>query len=198
MTAESTSAFRLFIALTLPDDALDSLTWVQRHITEQALPVRAVKPDGLHLTLAFLGEISAERVPEVSAAMDRACEMVAPFELSLAGLGAFPGVRRPSVVWAGLTGELEALTTLHIYLNARLRDAGLPSETRAFRPHITLGRSRGAWSATQLAALRQLTTDVTVTPATWAVTAARLMRSELLPEGARYTTLYTSALKGQR
>jgi 2'-5' RNA ligase len=128
--------------------------------------------------------------------MDAAGAAVPPFRLSLGALGTFPNEHRPRVVWAGLAGDLPVLSALHKRLDDRLRALDLPLEGRTFRPHITLGRASVAWSAAQLAALRRLLSAPPVVDEPWRAAELHLVRSELHPAGAHYTTLYTSALKG--
>ena len=186
---------RLFIALTLPERARERLADVQRRVHQLGLPLRTTRAEELHLTLAFLGETADERLDTIRHAMGDAAA-VPSFQLALAGLGTFPLHRRPTVLWVGLTGDLSSLTTLHTRLNERLAASGLPAETRAFRPHVTLGRAHADWSPEQLAVLRELLADPSAALESWRVDALHLVRSELHPHGARYTTLYTCALKG--
>jgi RNA 2',3'-cyclic 3'-phosphodiesterase len=187
---------RLFIAVHIPEPVRERLAQVQARARELSLPVTLTNPDGLHLTLAFLGETAPERVPALRECLDRACGAVRPFTLGLAGLGVFPNERRPRVLWAGLSSELPLLTQVHGALTQELRAAGFPVEDRAFRPHVTLGRAKEGWQDAQVAALRELIRATEVPLETWRVEGAHLVQSELRREGARYTTLYTSPLSG--
>ena len=187
---------RLFIALPLPDDARERLADVQRRVHKLALPLRTPHAEGLHLTLAFLGETPDDRLDAVRRAMDEASAGAASFRLALAGLGTFPSSRRPRVLWAGLTGDLVSLSALHARLDEQLKISGLPTEDRAFRPHVTLGRARAEWSSEHIDALERLLVQPPGVLASWEVSSVHLLRSELHPTGAHYTTLYTCALKG--
>ena len=187
---------RLFIALSLPDEAREQLSAIQGRMRELALPLRTARAEGLHITLAFLGETPEDRVGPIRAAMQDASAGTAPFRVALAGLGTFPNQRRPRVLWAGLTGDIEALATLHARLNDRLTAAELPAEARSFRPHVTLGRATADWAPAQLTALRELLTHPPAGLHSWVARDLHLMRSELGRAGARYTTLYTCPLKG--
>ncbi len=123
---------RAFVAIDLPDPVRTALEAVQ-----EALPVgRAVDPDQLHLTLAFLGEQPIDRLEAAHEALEGVAG--APFDLRLRGLGVFDG-RRPTVVWAGVAedGPLRALRSRVL---SALHGAGLPLERRRFRPHVTIAR----------------------------------------------------------
>jgi RNA 2',3'-cyclic 3'-phosphodiesterase len=184
---------RLFISLPLPESGREQLASVQHELVAARLPLRLARPEGLHLTLAFLGETPAELVTDVETCMQAAGGSGTPLQLSLRGLGTFPSVSRPRVVWAGLTGDLASLEALHQRLTEALRTAGFPVEERAFRPHVTLGRAkeREPWSAEARVALERLLSKPAAEYAVWRAEEIHLMRSELGRAGARYTTLYT-------
>ena len=189
---------RLFIALPLPAGVRERLEGAQAVAHRLALPLRLTRAEGLHLTLAFLGETPEDRVDALRGVIDEAARGVAPFRLELAGLGAFPSARRPRVLWVGLAGDLTELARLHAALSDRLADAGFRVEEREFRPHVTLGRSTGEWTTAQLEALGRLLDAPVSATGSWSADALHLMRSELRRDGARYTTLYTSPLVGER
>jgi 2'-5' RNA ligase len=189
---------RLFIALPLPATVRERLEGTQAIAHRLGLPLRLARAEGLHLTLAFLGETAESRVDALRALMEEAARRAAPFRLELAGLGAFPSARRPRVLWAGLAGDLAELARLHAALSDRLADAGFRVEAREFRPHITLGRSTGEWTTAQSEALSRLLDAPASATGSWNADALHLMRSELRREGAKYTTLYTSPLVGER
>jgi 2'-5' RNA ligase len=99
-------------------------------------------PDRWHLTLLFLGSVPPDVVPPLAAAAGRAVACAPPMTLRLAGGGRFGSSRRPQVCWAGLTGDVPALSELAAGLAAGARELALPVEDRPFRPHLTLGRWR--------------------------------------------------------
>ena len=105
---------RTFIAIELSSELLNRLQEVQRDLQKRVPPqvVRWVRPQGIHLTLKFLGEVPAERIQAITQAVERACTGVAPFTITAGGLGCFPNLRRPRVVWVGVdepTGNLSRL-----------------------------------------------------------------------------------------
>ena len=128
---------RTFIAIN--DPRLEPLHRVLKELAGMGRALKTVDPDNLHVTLKFLGQTEMDLVPEVRALMERAARSRESCELSIATLGAFPHVDRPSVVWAGLDGA-ETLATLAADLEAGLQPHGFPRENRPFVPHLTLAR----------------------------------------------------------
>ena len=191
---------RLFVAVALPDHALRALgEAIDRLRAELSGAFRWSTPETMHLTVRFIGGTPPGRVPEVTAALEEAAARCGRLELRLDGAGAFYRRRMPTVVWAGLGGGLAGLAALHEAVEAALGHVGLAPETAAFRPHLTLARVRGAVTPAEADRLHELLAAVRFddTPP-FAVESVRLMRSELLPSGARHTTLAEAPLGGVR
>lgn len=152
-----------------------------------AREVRWVRMDGLHLTLRFLGPTLDERIPSVEAAMRRAAAGVRPFEVELAGAGAFPSPGRPRVLWLGVTTGADALGSVAAVLEDGVVAAGWERDERPFRAHLTLARSDGVRAGPATA--EALTTAGRSFAATW--TADRLVLFESHTGGgpARYEPL---------
>lgn len=177
---------RLFIALELPADVRAELAAAQARLSGH--PLRWVAPAGIHLTLQFLGEVDDGLAPSVLAAL--AALEVAPFSLSLAGLGAFPTARQPRVVWVGLGGDTGALAALQAAVGAATAPLGFTPEARPFRAHLTLGRARPDAAPAALRALGEALARVAPPPPlSWTAGAPALFQSTLTPQGARYTRL---------
>ncbi len=191
---------RLFVAVALPDHALRALGGaIDRLRTELSGAFRWSAPGTMHLTVRFIGGTPPERVPEITAVLEEAAARCGRLELRLDGAGAFYRRRTPTVVWAGLGGGLAGLAMLHDAVEAALGGAGLSPETTPFRPHLTLARVRGAVTPVEADRLRLLLAAVRFDDAApFAVESVRLMRSELLPGGARHTTLAEALLGGVR
>jgi 2'-5' RNA ligase len=189
---------RAFIAIELPPDVLAQVTRLQSRVRQDLPPglVRWVRPEGIHLTLKFLGDIDPARVPEIEQAMRRACAPHAPFTLHAEGLGCFPNPNRPRVVWVGVTpaGRGDPLPSLQRAVERAVAPLGFPTERRGFHPHLTLGRVRNRQKPDELAALGAYVTRAKVRVGQLYVSAVRLMRSELLPSGAVYSALATVPL----
>ncbi|HYC32955.1 MAG TPA: RNA 2',3'-cyclic phosphodiesterase [Gemmatimonadales bacterium] len=132
---------RLFAALPLPSPARDEVTGVLGRLRAGPLPVRWVSGDGLHLTLKFYGEVSADRLDVIAEAVRAAGEGGEALPLRLTELGAFPSPSRARVVWVGVEAP-PALELLQDRLERRSEAIGFEPEGVPFRPHVTLGRVR--------------------------------------------------------
>lgn len=190
---------RLFVALELPAPILDALAQTQDALQAQ-MPRRAVRwvrGEGIHLTLKFLGETPARQREPIAAAVAAACAGHGPLTLRAAGLGCFPNPARPRVVWVGLEGDLAALGALQRAVESALEPLGFRPEGRPFSPHLTLGRVRDDVSSADVKAAGQVVAAATVgTLGEWTADAVSLMRSDLRREGAVYTCLAATPLKG--
>jgi len=157
-----------------------------------AREVAWVAPRNLHLTLKFLGSVPEEQIDVVARALREASADASPFEARVRGLGAFPSVRRPRVVWAGVTDGAADMIELARRADAALAALGFPRDERPFSPHVTLGRVREPGRNPVLT--EALGSAATREFGQMRVPSAFLMRSELSPRGARYTELATVRL----
>ena len=149
--------------------------------------VRWVRPGGIHLTLKFMGDISAGMVEQVLEALPTVAARFAPISLSISGMGVFPNPRRPRVLWAGVHGDLETLKALQLAVDEAVGKLGLPMEQRAFSPHLTLGRVRRDVPEGQLRKIGQAVVDGELPGmAAWTAGTVNLMRTELDPAGSRH------------
>jgi 2'-5' RNA ligase len=182
---------RTFVAIELPQEVITSLDELQADLRRrlQNMPIRWVKPQKIHLTLKFLGDVPADQIDAVAEALRAACVGVPPFEFELAGLGCFPTPRRPRVIWVGTEGDLTLLHQLRDAVEEHIAPLGYPTERRPFRPHLTLGRVKRAspGQARQIGA--EITAAKVGTLAQVRVEEVSLMRSDLSPAGAKYTRL---------
>ncbi len=182
---------RTFIALPLPEEWIGQLGETIADLS-RALPqgVRWVSPDGIHLTLKFLGATDSRAVPRVlDAIVESFADASSPL-LSLSVLGTFPGGRNPRVIWAGVSGGAEGLEDLHRRAERAVSGLGWPMDGRPFRPHLTLGRVRDRINARQRQAISETMSGARL-PAirSWRPDTVRLYRSVLTPRGARYSNL---------
>ena len=190
---------RTFISADIPDEARESLASFLSHLRAMEMEkLRLVKPEAIHLTLKFLGEIDQEMAGPVLSAMRECCAGACSFHLATGGLGWFPNRRSPQVVWLGLEGEVETLELLQSRLDEELnRTAGLPLEGRPFRPHLTLARVRRGASETER---QQIWERIEATPPlktiSWTVSHLSLVHSTLRPQGPEYRTLGSAPLAG--
>ena len=189
---------RLFVAIAVPAAVQDALARAQRRLQAAGVALRWVRPHGIHLTLAFLGNVDEARVAPVEEAMGAAAARSGPFDLSVAGLGRFPPRGAPRVLWAGLDGDLDALHRLQGDLDSRLRAADFALEDRPFRPHVTLGRAPQRRAGDLGATVSQALASEAVRRLQfggWRVVEIVLMRSQLSSAGSIYTRLATAPLR---
>ncbi|MFQ6015366.1 MAG: RNA 2',3'-cyclic phosphodiesterase [Anaerolineae bacterium] len=189
---------RSFVAIELDESVAAGLAEVQKRLKGQAVagPLRWVAPRNIHLTLKFLGNIPAARVDEIQAAMAEACQGLSPFQLTFGGLGCFPGLARPRVVWVGVEDKTGTLTELQGAVERNLKAIGFPPEGRPFSPHLTLARVRKPIRSGQIRKLGGLIQATTVGQiGQMTVEEVSLMRSDLRPTGAVYTRLAAVTLK---
>jgi len=182
---------RCFIAIELPGEAKEGLARLRRGLErDEHRFVKWVDPGGVHLTLKFLGNIPSKRVAEITVAMEAAIEGISPFHLQVSGLGAFPGLSQPRVLWIGVGGEVNQLARLQPGIDSALTPLGFAKEERSFVPHLTLARIRQGASPLQRRSFGELVTS-TAFPDKYHIRAeaVSLMRSQLTPAGAIYTRL---------
>ncbi len=190
---------RTFIAIEPPPDLEGAIRNLQVQLKQRlAFPaMRWVQPHGIHLTLKFLGDVPPSRLPTIQDALAALAARHSPFTLAARGLGVFPGPSRPSVLWLGLAGDLPRLHRLRDDVEAAIAPLGYPTESRPFRPHLTLARIKDA-APSDSERIRDLlrqppAADLGALPAA----AIHLMRSDLSPQGARYTPLGVYPLAGE-
>ncbi|PYP33432.1 MAG: RNA 2',3'-cyclic phosphodiesterase [Gemmatimonadetes bacterium] len=134
------SGLRVFLALNLPEATRQALWRAAAPLRDLGFPIRWVRPEGIHLTLKFLGEVAEQRDAELVAALARAARGARALPLTLGGFGAFPDFQRPRVVWAGVAPD-PSLELLQNQIEEVFAPLGFPTEARPFRPHLTLGRA---------------------------------------------------------
>ena len=190
---------RTFIAIELSESIKDDLTKLQERFKGEAPrgSVRWVRSEGIHLTLKFLGDVPADQIGEISRALQRSCQGFAPFSLLCGGLGCFPNLKRPRVVWVGIQEETGTLAQLQKAIEENVASLGYPTEKRKFSPHLTLGRVQRRVSSGDQRRLGELVgaSEIGIL-GRMEVQSVNLMRSDLRPSGAVYTRLAEVELKG--
>ena len=182
------STLRAFIAIELPEKVQESLQQVQKRFQAHRFKVRWVKTENIHLTLKFLGNIRVDVVEEIRQAISEEVENRGPFNLQARGVGVFPGVKRPKVLWAGLTGDIGQLVSLQQTIDGRLVGVGFTREKRKYKGHLTLGRIKGRINSRQLVNAMGEIGDFESDPFT--VNRVVLFQSRLKADGAEYTRLH--------
>lgn len=190
---------RIFIALELDEALQRYLRGTIRQVAADLPRFSWVNPSGIHLTLAFLGELSDEQLLQASQATEVAAQHVAPFDYRLSHLGIFGSPRQPRVLWVGIEETLGRLQNLHRALNKELEQRGFEVEKRAFSPHLTLARIKISLQAEEQQRLQRILHSPQFAPSSALshVQQVSVMKSELARTGATYTCLrnYPLALK---
>ena len=184
---------RTFIAVDVPDSVRDALAEYQKYLKRPDADIKWVRPQSIHITLKFFGDVDSASVDEIGRSMAVGCEGVEPFRISIGGVGAFPNCHRPRVIWAGVSEGGGQLTALADRIDTQLSRLGFPREKRRFSAHLTLGRVKSPQGVQSVIDAMQkkpldagfFTTDEVI-----------LMKSDLQPTGAVYTVLRSYQLKG--
>ena len=180
------ASFRAFVAIPLPDAVRGRLGSIQDRLRPAQADVKWVKPDQLHVTLKFLGELSDAARASLEGGLRAAAAAAAPLDLAVRGLGTFPASGAPRVVWAGVAeatpGRLAALAAA---VEAAAAAVGFPAENRPFAAHVTLGRGKSPRNARALRPLLERRPEPEA--GSFRADAFVLYRSDLSPQGPTYT-----------
>jgi 2'-5' RNA ligase len=185
-----TTRIRSFVAVDLEAPVCAALQALQEELTRTGADVRWVRAGGLHVTLKFLGSVDAARLEQVHAALITAVAGATALRVRAHGIGAFPSLRRPRVLWAGVDGP--DLGEVAARVEDGLFPLGFEQEKRGFTPHVTLGRvnSLRGWPRLEAAFKAHLDDEF----GTSLVDTVAIYRSTLRPDGAVYTALWTIPL----
>ena len=182
---------RLFVAISIPEPVRAEMLRVQRELQPLAPPdsMRWTRPDQLHLTLRFLGEVPVQSVAALKHALAETCAGFRPFRLSAKGIGFFPDVHAPRVIWVGIEDSEQVLADLQAAVERALSPFAENPVRERFRAHTTLGRFQKyrRYKTEQL--VRRARSYESHGFGDWPVENMGLFRSELSPEGARHTAL---------
>ncbi len=173
---------RAFIAIDLPDPVRAALAKAQESFRRLCSDARWTRPDGIHLTLKFLGQISDARVTQVNEALSNAGAFE-PFSIEVAGFGFFPNARRPRVFWAGVAAP-PALAELGARVEVEMEKIGFAREERDFSPHLTLARFKDSRPQPELSSAVAAAAASSV--GKFEVSEFFLFESKLSPHGAQY------------
>ena len=177
---------RTFIAVELPQNLKDKIDKLQQPLKKTDAYVSWVKPGNVHATLKFLGEIPEERLDDIHQGVKNAVQGMAKFTLNLKGLGTFPDMRRPRVIWIGVDKGKDNLAQMNERIEEELYKLNFPKEERKFSPHLTIGRVKSPKNIQELMELVKKTDFETEDAEIKEVV---IMKSKLLPTGAEYTPM---------
>ena len=178
----------MFCAFELPETLRARINQHSQRVRE-AVPEAAAswsRPDNIHLTVKFFGNVDHERVSVIPAAAARAVKEFSPIRIEVGKTGVFPRPSRPQVLWIGIDDPSHALADLHKQLENQFAREGFPKEDRAFKPHLTIARIRKPHNSDRLAEVHLATEFSSV-----AIELSELVlfRSELSSKGSKYTAI---------
>ena len=182
------TTWRVFCAFELPQVLRSRIEKHSQQVRE-AVPEAAAswsRPDNIHLTMKFFGNVDEARVPSISDALVRVVEELSTIKISVGGTGVFPRPSRPQVLWIGIDDISGALAEVQKRLEDECAREGFLKEDRAFRPHLTIARLRKPNNANRLA---EAHLQAEFPPTDLILNELVLFRSELSPKGSRYTSL---------
>ncbi len=179
---------RCFIAISLPTNILDEIGSYLQQLKKIDPTVRWAKVAGIHITLKFLAGQPEPIVNSIEKELIGICGVSQPFQLTVTGAGCFPNQKRPRVFWLGLEHDQNnSLFRLHDWIDTHLEPLGFEREKRRFSPHLTLGRVKDQAGHRPVF---DYFGQNPFSPMKFMVREITLMRSELRPEGAKYTPLH--------
>jgi 2'-5' RNA ligase len=177
---------RSFLAFDMESDTvLNRLATAQNLLVQTGADLKLVEPQNIHITVRFLGNITPTMVEKIFEEMKQV--QFVPFNVQIKGLGAFPDLRYPRVVWAGITDGADQLKNVFSQLEPRLRGLGFTPDYKGFSPHLTIARVRSGRNKAQLAEF--VTENANYDFGTIKAECLRLKKSDLTPKGPIYSTL---------
>jgi RNA 2',3'-cyclic 3'-phosphodiesterase len=178
---------RVFVAIPLPSELRSKLLAVQQAFRQIPVDATWVREDGFHLTLKFLGEVQAERLDDIVAAMLETIRRYRPFVVTLREVGVFPNELHPRVLWVGLHDEAGVLGCLQRDLEESLARKGFPYDVRSYNPHLTLARLKNLKYQSEFSRALHRHRDHEI--GQFEVNHLELLESRLHPTGARYSMI---------
>ncbi len=186
---------RCFLAIELPTDVRDQIAALQEELRATVRSVRWTRPEQIHLTLKFLGDVPDAEVAGVCAAVGETAKACPPFELEIGGAGCFPGGGPVRVVWAGIARPAAELAACQQGCEARLAELGFKPEGRPYTPHLTIGRLNDFRDSARVRS--EVEAQAAFHAGRLTVTELTLFESVLRPTGAEHHVISRARLGGQ-
>ena len=183
---------RCFIAIEIPETIQNQLARIQGTLRKQIQKASWVKPSNIHLTLKFLGDVDPQDLESIKEAIQRVAIRHRSFSVRIGGLGAFPNLARPRVMWTGVKAGGERTSALARDINMALSDYGFSLDTKRFNPHLTIARVKERIDLRPHA--NQYRRYDRIDGAEMSVDTISLIQSQLHPTGAIYSTLQSYSL----
>ena len=186
---------RSFLAIELPKPILRKIEEVQGDLRSTRADVRWVNPEKIHLTLKFFKNIEESRIEPIFKSIEEPIRNTLPFSLEVRGVGAFPHLRNPRVIWMGLVDGREVLVSFQKQIETQLEKIGFQPEDRPFHPHLTLGRMKSSRGKEELVGRMERHKEEEF--GDFQVERVILFKSDLKPSGPIYTLLKEIKLGGR-
>ncbi|HID94294.1 MAG TPA: RNA 2',3'-cyclic phosphodiesterase [bacterium (Candidatus Stahlbacteria)] len=178
---------RTFVAIKIPKEIRDELTKLEDDLREGVLreaPIKWVEPQNIHLTLKFIGEVDEKKLEAIKTGLKRVLREFSPFRVSFSGVGGFPNLRRPKVIWVGVEEGKQTVISLATKIEDELERYGIPKEKREKSPHITIGRVKRP-----IVLDSKIEEELKFYAESFKVAEIFLIKSELTPKGPIYTDI---------
>ncbi|MCJ7545314.1 MAG: RNA 2',3'-cyclic phosphodiesterase [Deltaproteobacteria bacterium] len=188
------AGWRSFIAVELSKEIAAGVRRIQGGLRERLAGVSWVRPEGIHLTLKFLGDVDPERIEGIASTSEEYVKAIAPFTIGIRGCGGFPNPRNPRVIWIGVDDPSGQLKELQAKVEQGMEEMGITREARGYTPHLTIGRLRSGKGKGDVAQAFEAMKGCDL--GTMEVREICLFRSQLKPTGAEYTKLKVIPLSG--
>ena len=186
---------RSFLAIELPKLILRKIEEVQRDLRSTRADVRWVNPEKIHLTLKFFRNIEESRIDPIFKSIEEPTRNTLPFSIKVSGVGAFPHLKNPRVIWMGLVDGKAILTSFQKQIETQLEKIGFQPEDRPFHPHLTLGRMKSSRGKEELVGRMEKHREEEF--GDFQVGRVILFKSDLTPSGPIYTLLKELKLGGR-
>ena len=184
---------RAFIAIKLPENIIASIGKIQEDLRSDGFKVKWVRPENIHLTLKFLGNINRADTEKIGSKISESVKTSAPLSLNAKGIGVFPNIKRPRVIWTGVAEQRNQLAGLQRRLDGHLESIGFAKEKRPFKGHLTIARIKQRIDSNRL--MHAMKKYAEFESETFIINEIVLFKSELNPTGAVYTPLMSAPLK---
>lgn len=178
---------RTFLAIDLPEEIKVQIENVQSRLKASVKGIRWARPEGIHLTLKFFGNISENKIADISSVVEKNTVDIRPLSLKVSTLGTFPNLKSPRVLWLGIGGSVEKLSDLQKEIEKDLESIGFQRGNRAFRAHLTLGRIKSPKNVKGLSEIMK--NEEIYDAGSFCAGGLTLLKSDLTPQGAIYTKL---------
>lgn len=186
---------RSFLAIELPRTILKKIEEVQEDLKSSQADVRWVSPEKIHLTLKFFGNIEESKIEPIVKSIEGPVQTTSPFPLKVRGVGAFPHLKNPKVIWMGLVDGGEVLTSFQKQIETQMEKIGFQAEDRPFHPHLTLGRAKSSRGREELIGRMEIHEEEEF--GDFQVERVVLFKSDLRPSGPIYTPVRDLKLGGK-